>query len=368
MNIARRVCLISVLALLQSASALAYELWYEDNNMGKAGSVPHDFKYKFEHPESWKDTMRSMNVYMFRANIFEDSGNGITDDFIRQKMIPVLAQAKIKVAIDTGVANWSACKDRTAEIAQSKATLKRLRSLGVPFDYFSLQSVLSKPMRGAAKEIPCPLEAKVKGAIDYVKGLPDLPKDTKIGIIDALPSHGEPYKEAYKYTRDMFRAAGVRLDYIHLDGAVGSVAGGRYGMSWEKVKEISQYVRSLGLQFGVILASRRGGESSDEAYHHGVVKAVREYKEAGGTADQYIVASFYKHPVNSVYPQGARSAGEYPALGTVDEVAAVLRGEAGRAREGAKAEKGGKGGGKERGEGGGRPPALVRQLKRAVGM
>jgi hypothetical protein len=56
--------------VIVAATALpspAADVWYEDNNLGKAGGMPADFVEKFRQPESFSQATKYIRVYMMRA-------------------------------------------------------------------------------------------------------------------------------------------------------------------------------------------------------------------------------------------------------------------------------------------------------------
>lgn len=295
------------------------EIWYEDNSFGVGKTLPDKFLTKFENIDIWRRALNSLDVYVFRVNIFNDDNFPmLTDDFITGPFANVLREHQIKIALDTAGPLLSGCKDRTVRINYELEWVSRLKRLGVAVDYISLQSILSKPYRHGGVIRECSMQDRVDGAIAYVKRFTKIYPDVVIGVIDALPSHGKPYKETYKYVRDRFRQENLNLGYIHLDLSAEMVWMGRNGLSWVKVLEVEDYVKRLGLNFGLLFTSRRSGQISDEAFYKVIVKENHDYTSAGGNPDHKVVLSWFPFPRRSV-----RSAGEvggYPMTDLIWEL------------------------------------------------
>ena len=90
------------------------------------------------------------------------------------------------------------------------------------------------------------------------------------------------------------------------------------GMSWEKVKDVEVFVQEeIGCKFGLICTSRKAGYKSDRAYHETVLKALERYKSVGGILDQYLIMSWFPHPLRSI-PENAPE-DEFPTMKTLLE-------------------------------------------------
>lgn len=307
----------ALLLAFWAAAALA-AVWYEDNSFARKGGLPEDFIYKFEHPESWKTARSNLSVYQFRVNMFNRNYPQITDEFIVKNMIPVLKEAGIRVALDTAGPLLSGCRDRAGRIDMEFEWISRIKRLGLDVHYVSLQSVLSKPHRHGGEEFDCPLADRVSGAIAYARRFASVYPNAEFGLIDALPSKGLPYREAYKYARDMFRSENLPLRYIHLDLSVDMVWSGVNGLNWQKVIEVERYVKKLGLQFGLLLTSRKSGQISDEAFYKTIVAGFEEYRRAGGAADHYVIISWFPYPKQTVRRIG--DSGGYPVTDAIVEL------------------------------------------------
>jgi hypothetical protein len=313
-----RVWISFVFFLIYSACAVAQTIWYEDNSFARKGGLPDDFVYKFENPESWKLARSKLNVYMFRPNMFGKNYPQITDEFLVRYLIPVLKGSGIEVALDTSASLLSGCRDRAGRIKAEMGWVARIKRAGLHVNYISLQSLLSKPHREDGEVRDCPIADRVKAGIAYAKQLAEIYPGVEIGIIDALPSKGLPYKEPYKYTRDMFWSEKIPLKFIHMDVSAEMIQRGINGLSWPKVIDVERYVKKLGLKFGLIFTSRRSGHISDGAFYNTILTALDEYRRAGGAADHYVIISWFPYPKQTVRRLG-EVAGGYPVTDAIPE-------------------------------------------------
>jgi hypothetical protein len=308
----RSVTLLVLLALTRAAGAT--QLWYEDNNMGTGGGAPADFVDKFRHPEAFRQASGMINVYMLRANVLSK----MDDAFFTQLLLPYVKGHNIKVAIDAGGATWVMAPGREKFMQADLDLYQRLKRLGLEVTYISLQSVLSKPRRNEGKKTEFPLEQRIEGLVRYAKAARAIYPNVEIGIIDALAAHGEDYRGPYRQTRDALAKAGVPLKYVHFDANLQGVKTSRYGQSWQAMRELEAYVENdLGLRFGVIMKSRKAGQTSSKAFHESVMAMLDCYAGAGGTPEDVIIASFFRYPDKTV-PENA-TGDDYPAMRTVLE-------------------------------------------------
>lgn len=310
---AKHIFVLVFLAAVASA-ALAADLWYEDNNLGKGGGMPPDFVEKFHQPDSFRQATRYINVYLMRANVLEK----LDDQFLTTLFLPYLRGNNIKLAINAGGATWAQKQGRELVFNREIDLLKRLKRLGVQVDYISLQSVLSKPLRINREKVDYPLSKRIEDVVAYSKAVREIYPRAAIGIIDALPSHGEDYRQPYRLLKDAMAREKIALSYIHLDISFNAVMQGYKGVTWQTIKEVESYVEEdLGLHFGYFTKSRLGGQTSSRAFHQGVMAALECYAGAGGTPRDFIVASNFRHPQKTI-PETA-TGDDYPFMRTVLE-------------------------------------------------
>jgi hypothetical protein len=305
---------MAVLALALVPVAFAADVWYEDNNLGRSGGIPPDFQEKFRHTESFARATRYIDVYMMRSSVL----NVLDDQFLRELFIPYLERNNIKLAINTGGATWAQLEGRERVSNRDISLLKRLSQLGARVDYISLQSVLSKTPKIAGQRSDYALARRIADVVAFARAAHDIFPDAEIGIIDALPSQGKQYQDAYRRLRDALVREGLRLSYIHLDIPFDIPRGQRRGVTWDGIREVERYVEEdLGVKFGYFTTTRRGGQSSSKAFHAGVLASLECYAGVGGTPAAFIVASWFPFPERTI-PDNA-TGDDYPAMRTVAE-------------------------------------------------
>ena len=180
--------------------------------------------------------------------------------------------------------------------------------------YLCLQSVLSKPLRVKGKVQPYPKAQRYKDIQLYMTLVKKEFPNIKMGIVDALPSHGKDYKGL----KDHLAKANLVLDHIDLDIPCEIPDKKRNGMSWQKVKAVEEYVqKEIGCSFGLVCTSRVAGYKSDEAYHKAVLSVLGSHTKTGGHPDRYLIMSWFPHPKTSI-PDSATGK-SYPVMRTVLE-------------------------------------------------
>jgi hypothetical protein len=312
-------CLVFLFLALTALAATAAEIWYEDNNLGKAAGTPADFIEKFRRPDTFKEATRHIRVYLVRGVVLDR-----TDDaFLRDLLGPYLQQNNIKLAINSGGANWIQHPGRRRILERELNVLNRLKKLGIEVHYLSLQSVLSKPVGRQDKRVDYPTEKRIADVITYTRLAREIFPKVEIGIIDALPSHAKDFRQPYRELRDALAQDGAKLAYVHLDMPFELPREGRRGITWEKVREVEDYVESLGMRFGFFTTSRQGGNVSSKAFHERVMAALECFAGAGGTPGDLIIASWFRYPDKTI-PETA-GGDDYPAMRTVLEYGRRLR-------------------------------------------
>lgn len=287
-------------------------LWYEDNNLGRAGGMPSDFIEKFHHPETFREASRHIRVYMIRANVL----NKLDDAFLTALLDPYLRKYNIKLAIDAPGATWAQVPGRDRGFRMNIQLLERLKRLGMDVHYISLQSVLSKPLVRGGKTIDYPLSKRIEDVVAFATAVRPIYPRAQIGIIDALPSHGKDYKRPYRLLQEAVSREGVNLSYIHVDMPFEIPRERQLGVTWQTLREVERYVEEeLGLQFGFFTTSLTGGNISSRAFHERVMNGLECYTGAAGTPRDWVIASWFPNPRNTI-PENA-TGDDYPAMRTV---------------------------------------------------
>ena len=269
------------------------QFWFEDNNQREAGGYPPDFREMFEHPETWKELLASIDVYYMRGNTLRNLFDDLGEAFVRDRFAKVLKDANIPVAIDN--------------IPSNTSSIRKLAGYGVTISHAALQSSISKC---SSEEVPARVEQTIQEIIEFGNKLPG----TKIGLVDANPTKGRPWQEPYRRLVEGVRAGGGHLDFIHLDCPCDAANSGRR-ISWKKIKEVERFVHNdLGIQFGLICTSATGGKASDEQFYKDVMAIPDRYLKGPTCPDHFIIMSWYPHPSRSL-PEDAPK-GQYPMTKT----------------------------------------------------
>ncbi len=292
-------------------------LWYEDNNTGRAGGMPPDFKEKFYRPDLWAHAREATDVYYVRATTLLNPENSLDDSFLEGYFVPVLEESGVEIALDAVGANFLHAHPATAagRIERELALVEKLGAMGGRVGYVALQSVLSKPLREEGRIVEYPMQQRIEDVVEYAKTAQEWLPDVEIGIIDALPTKGLEYRDPYGRLAAALGNEGLGLDFVHLDCPYEIPQEGAK-ITWEGVKEVESFVREdVGARFGFVCTSRTGGETSDEAWNDNVLDAPRRYAEADGLPDEYVIMSWFPHPGSSV-PESA-GPGRFPDTKTV---------------------------------------------------
>lgn len=313
MRIQAKIMIALVFAAI-SATATATDIWYEDNNLGRPDGIPQDFAEKFHQPETFSQASGYIYAYMVRANVL-----GVMDDeFLANLFRPYLNKNHIKLAIDATGATWTQMEGWQKIAPREIRLLERLKRLGIQVDYISLQSVLSKPLVVNGATMDYPLAWRIEDAISYAKAASAIYPQVQIGIIDALPSHGEEYRQPYRMLKDAFAQEKIVLSYIHLDMPFDIPKTHWHGITWQQIRNVESYVEDdLGLRFGLIVTSSAGGTISSKTFHERVLATMECYSGAGGTPGDLIIASWFPYPKTTI-PETA-TGNDYPAMRTVLE-------------------------------------------------
>lgn len=303
-----------VIVVASPLPSLAVDVWYEDNNLGKAGNMPTDFVEKFRQPESFSQATKYIRVYMVRAQVMD----AMDDQFLATSFNQYLKGNNIKLAIDAGGATWAQAQGRKQVARNELALLVRLKGLGVKVDYISLQSTLGKPLKIDGQTMDYPMSMRIEDVVRYSKAVRAIYPQVEIGIIDDLPSHGKEYQQPYRQLKNALTREGLDISFIHLDMPFDLIKEHHQGLTWQRVREVEQYVEDeLHVKFGLLATSRKGGYTSSKAYHHSVMAVLMCYSWADGTPHDFIIASWFPYPEKTI-PETA-TGDDYPTMRTVKE-------------------------------------------------
>lgn len=295
-------------------AATAADIWYEDNNLGRAGGAPSDFLRKFSHPESFARASQHIRVYMIRAKVMYK----LDDIFLTTVFHPYLQRHGMSLAIDAGGATYSQMSGRVEVRGKELELYARLKRNGLRVDYVSMQSVLSKNPRIDGRKVEYPLNKRIDDIVSYARSVRAIYPQVQFGIIDALPSRGKEYREPYRLLSRAMAENGLSLSYIHLDIPFEIPNTQKRGVTWKDLRAVERYVEEeLGIRFGYFATSKVGGRKSSKAFHDRVMAALDCYTGVDGTPSVFVIASWFPYPDTTV-PENA-TGDDYPAMRTVLE-------------------------------------------------
>jgi len=290
-------------------------LWFEDSNIGLPGGTTPDWEQTFTEPEKWSQTLQALDTYSINNDgHLIDPNDPVPDSFLRDHLVPTLNRYQVSLALGTGAATWMNYNmERFGVTAEQildpyRDLIDKLRSYGARLNQVTLFAVLCAPLEVDGQTIDYPMEQRIQDAVDYARYMTSHFPDLRIGILDYLPTQGQPYREPYAQLRDALAAEGIELDHIHLAVPAGVAFHNAWGMSWAKAVDVQAYVQQeLGLKFGATLTSDEGGYQSGEYFHNQTIEALRAYQQAVADSsypdefpDRYLLTSWYPYPGRSL--------------------------------------------------------------------
>jgi len=304
------------LTMMANTSAVGTELWYEDNNLGKAGKMPVDFIDKFNNIDSFAKASHFIKVYMVRSNLL----NQLDDQFLSDKFIPYLKKNNILLALDVGGATWMPPFNRISTFKYQEDQLKRLKKLGAVVSFISMQGALGKLTE--SQDVVNPEENRIKDVVDYSKLMQEIYPQVQIGIITSI-GQSAGYRRLFLKGQKAMDNAGVPLAYMHLDMPFHIPKTHMRGVTWQKIRDFESFVENeMGIKFGMLTTSRLGGRSSDKEFHDDVLSSMQCYASFGGSPSTYLLMSWFAHPIKTV-PENAIG-DDYPAMRTMLDLGTTL--------------------------------------------
>ena len=260
------------------------EFWYEDNNMRRAGGYPPDFQEMWERPDSWKELRSKLDVYYIRGNTLKNILNDFGEDWVADHFAAVLIKEGIPVAVEN-------IGTRGGYLSSAKT----LQDMGVEIRSIALQSVLSKfeasPME--AEDQNAEIRRRIGVTVEQLKlaqqAFPDLP----LGIIDALPPKGLPWRKFYPKFVAAAKAAGVPISFIQVDCPLSKLGKTVKDQDLHDLRHI--IVDDLQLEYGFICTDNIGGMESDAAFRDSLLRLAEVFPRKA-YPDAFIVMSWYHHP------------------------------------------------------------------------
>jgi hypothetical protein len=271
-------------------------LWIQDNNMGNAGGLPPDFHELFtKRTAEWAQARHYIGVYLLRSTALRRPANRLDDAFLRDHFLPGLRSWGIDLALDVVGAMGVGCSHQKRTVMQAEAEqIARIAGLGGRVVAVSLQSVLSKPAPDVCSGYgrDAAYAERITDIVRYMAFMKERFPQIAVGLVDAMVAKGWDYAPVYRDLKAALSAAGLALDFLHLDFPAEAATPG-----WTNARAAEDLIRGeLGIRFGLLYTSNTAGRSSDAAFHDAVMAAYRDLRDAGGRPDDLILTSWHAYP------------------------------------------------------------------------
>jgi hypothetical protein len=264
--------------------------------MGQAGGLPPDFREMFTtRTAEWAQARRYIGIYVLRSTALRNPANALDDAFLGEHFLPNLREWQIDLALNVVGAMGVGCSSVKQAVMRAEAEqIARIARLGGTVRALSLQSVLSKP----ASDV-CPsygrdaaYAERIADIVAYAAFMKERFPDVALGLVDAMVAKGWDYASVYRDLLAALAAAGLRLDFLHLDFPAEAATPG-----WANARAAEDLIRSeLGIRFGLLYTSNVAGRTSDAAFHDAVLAAYQQFHAAGGRPDHLILTSWHPYP------------------------------------------------------------------------
>lgn len=280
--------------------------------------LPVDHLRMWTNPDEWSSSRKLMDVYFF--NWKQASTKVFEPNFLKEKVLPILAAEDIKIGLDTGFATWMSCKPMGEKaIDFDIGVIDKIQAAGGKVSYISLQSAMGKvlPERLADE---CPNYSytdRINDMVTYVTAVRARYPEIKVGLVDATAalvirsrnSGSNTYKELFTQLSDALRAKGHKLEFILLDNGSEMAKGEKYPgvMEYAQILELERFVqKQLKTKFGIIVTSSTGGMTDADLYLRNTLEYVRAYERIGGNPDFYMSESWHRYPEKVLPESGGK--------------------------------------------------------------
>ena len=270
-------------------------------------TFPIGFKNLFTQPELWSVGLGRLDTFMFFEAVRNEPE--IYDlSFFKNKVVPLFRQHDIKIVYDSGGALWFACRTKESQdesIANDFEFIDFVRRAGGEVASITMMSAMSKtfdPEKRPGLLNRCPdrfdLTKRMEGIVSYMKRIKAVHPSMKFNLSDNTGSyavHGQNYQEAFNQLFTMLNANGLKLEALILDTNA-EPSPGPGTLSYAEIKQLVQFIKDKGVQFGMFLVSYGGGDVSNQSFANHVSDYLNGYLAAGGTADFYVLTSWFHYP------------------------------------------------------------------------
>jgi hypothetical protein len=264
--------------------------------MGAAGGLPPDFRELFTtRTAEWAQARHYIRVYLLRSTALRNPANGIDDAFLDDHFLPSLQAWGIELALNTVGAMGVRCSTVKQRTMQAEADqIARIARLGGTVQAISLQSVLSKPATDVCPRYgrDAAYAERIADIVSYTAFMKERFPEIAVGLVDAMVAKGWDYPAVYRDLLAALDAAGLTLDFLHLDFPAEAAT-----PHWANARAAEDLIRGeLGVRFGLLYTSNVAGRTSDAAFHDAVLAAYQEFRAAGGRPDALVLTSWHPYP------------------------------------------------------------------------
>lgn len=280
----------TVNAELLTPEIAGVSFWYEDNNVQQAGGYPDDFDEMYNDPDSWAALRDKLSVYYIRGSSLRNIRDELGEDFFTNKFCRLFREENLPVAIDNPgePQHWGVMHD--------------LIDNGVTVSHIALQSVLSKFGGGRGmteEEQKAELLSRILFASERMKQLKDSFPDSKVGIIDALPTKAYLYEWAYLELMEHSTASNAPVEFIHVDCPAPALYSGTF-IDWEELGNVKRVItEELDVDYGFVVTDGDAGRYSNQAFNESVLRLGRLFPREH-YPDYFIMMSWFPFPEYSV--------------------------------------------------------------------
>ncbi|SEE74155.1 hypothetical protein [Ruania alba] len=287
------------------------EFWYQDNNLGQGGGVPPDFRSRYDDLAAWDKARAVMHTFVLGQNALVKQGLRDDPAFLAS-MAAAHADHHVAYNVTQATTWWWGYYRRTGEIPSGPANFTRtinelhdLADAGLHITDIMLQSVLTKP--GPGGFLGYSTERRIQDVVEFNDQVRAEFPGVRIGVIYPLtnkPGIYLPWREALTVLQSELQSSGHELDFIHFDKPFEhprlEIEDSSGPMTWDRMVEVEQFVKSLGVTFGLQCTDGRGGRASNNEFRELVLDGLATYIAHGGAADRYILWPFHPYPDHSL--------------------------------------------------------------------
>lgn len=270
--------------------------------------LPTDHLRMWTNPDEWSSSRKMMDAYFFTWK--QNATKVFEPQFLKSKVIPLLAEDDIKIGLDTGFATWMSCKPIGVDAVKfDLEVIKKIEDAGGKVSYISLQSAMGKvlPERIADNCPDYSYTDRINDMVTYVTAIRKQYPDIKVGLVDATAalvirsrrSGKDTYQELFTQLSEALKNKGHKLEFILLDNGAEMAKGEKYPgvMEYAQILELEKFVKTkLKTKFGMIVTSSSGGMNDADLYLKNTLEYVRAYERLGGNPDFYMSESWHRYP------------------------------------------------------------------------